>query len=302
MEVPRADDLRPGRRAARHPRALHRRWPRTVGGTWRRSTGRRIARARARRRQRRAGLAFVLILAGLATKIGWAPVHNWLPDAHSEAPPPVSALLSAALLPTVMLIAWRVAATVGTAAAAGRRRRRLHRLRARVARVRGAVPVAAAAAQAAARLLEPRAHGDPRARHRLRAPLATAGVVVHVAGHALAKALGFYAAIPLLRHDSRGRAAAAARPRGDAAPSTAGAIGVSLGSLSGLPPSPLFFSELLDPARRRAGGTAGGRRRRRRADGARLPRARARADRRARRQRRARARWRPGRSARVTTA
>ena len=34
-------------------------------------------------------------------------MHNWLPDAHSEAPPPVSALLSAALLPTVLLIAWR---------------------------------------------------------------------------------------------------------------------------------------------------------------------------------------------------
>jgi hydrogenase-4 component F len=52
-------------------------------------------------------LAYVLIVAGLATKIGWAPVHNWLPDAHSEAPAPVSALLSAALLPTVLLIAWR---------------------------------------------------------------------------------------------------------------------------------------------------------------------------------------------------
>ena len=34
--------------------------------------------------------AFVLLLGGLAAKIGWAPVHNWLPDAHSEAPPPVS--------------------------------------------------------------------------------------------------------------------------------------------------------------------------------------------------------------------
>ena len=31
-------------------------------------------------------VAYVLLLAGLAAKIGWAPVHNWLPDAHSEAP------------------------------------------------------------------------------------------------------------------------------------------------------------------------------------------------------------------------
>ena len=52
-------------------------------------------------------VAYLLLLAGLASKIGWAPVHNWLPDAHSEAPAPVSALLSAALLPAVLLIAWR---------------------------------------------------------------------------------------------------------------------------------------------------------------------------------------------------
>ena len=52
-------------------------------------------------------VAYLLLLAGLAAKIGWAPVHNWLPDAHSEAPAPVSALLSAALLPSVLLVAWR---------------------------------------------------------------------------------------------------------------------------------------------------------------------------------------------------
>ena len=55
-----------------------------------------------------AGLvAYVLIVGGLAAKVGWAPVHNWLPDAHSEAPAPASALLSAVLLPEVLLIAWR---------------------------------------------------------------------------------------------------------------------------------------------------------------------------------------------------
>ena len=52
-------------------------------------------------------VAYLLLLAGLAAKVGWAPVHNWLPDAHAEAPAPVSALLSAALLPAVLLVAWR---------------------------------------------------------------------------------------------------------------------------------------------------------------------------------------------------
>lgn len=44
----------------------------------------------------KAGFAF--ILAGYGTKTGLAPFHTWLPDAHSEAPAPVSALLSGTLL------------------------------------------------------------------------------------------------------------------------------------------------------------------------------------------------------------
>jgi len=43
-------------------------------------------------------LAFAFILVGFGTKMGVAPIHAWLPDAHAEAPSPVSALLSGALL------------------------------------------------------------------------------------------------------------------------------------------------------------------------------------------------------------
>lgn len=42
--------------------------------------------------------AFILLLVGYGTKMGLAPMHTWLPDAHSEAPSVVSALLSGALL------------------------------------------------------------------------------------------------------------------------------------------------------------------------------------------------------------
>jgi hydrogenase-4 component F len=42
--------------------------------------------------------AFVLALVGFGTKMGLAPLHNWLPDAHSQAPSPVSAMLSGSLL------------------------------------------------------------------------------------------------------------------------------------------------------------------------------------------------------------
>ncbi|MHB1653212.1 MAG: hydrogenase 4 subunit F [Desulfitobacteriaceae bacterium] len=43
-------------------------------------------------------LAFVFILVGYGTKVGLAPMHTWLPDAHSQAPSPVSAMLSGVLL------------------------------------------------------------------------------------------------------------------------------------------------------------------------------------------------------------
>lgn len=43
-------------------------------------------------------LAFVFVLVGFGTKAGFAPLHNWLPDAHSQAPSPVSAVLSGVLL------------------------------------------------------------------------------------------------------------------------------------------------------------------------------------------------------------
>jgi hydrogenase-4 component F len=43
-------------------------------------------------------LAFLLALLGYGTKVGLFPVHTWLPDAHSEAPTPVSAMLSGSLL------------------------------------------------------------------------------------------------------------------------------------------------------------------------------------------------------------
>lgn len=42
--------------------------------------------------------AFLLCLVGYGTKMGLAPLHTWLPDAHSEAPSVISALLSGALL------------------------------------------------------------------------------------------------------------------------------------------------------------------------------------------------------------
>ena len=64
-------------------------------------------------------LAFIFVLIGFGTKAGLFPMHAWLPDAHSEAPSPVSALLSAVLLNCALLIIIRfymiVSKTLGPA-------------------------------------------------------------------------------------------------------------------------------------------------------------------------------------------
>src|SRR5439155_12404295 len=52
--------------------------------------------------------AFLFLLVGYGTKMGLAPLHTWLPDAHSEAPSVVSALLSGALLNCALLGIVRV--------------------------------------------------------------------------------------------------------------------------------------------------------------------------------------------------
>jgi hydrogenase-4 component F len=62
-------------------------------------------------------LAFVFILVGYGTKAGLAPMHTWLPDAHAEAPAPLSAMMSGVLLAVALyaVVRWRavVAAAVG---------------------------------------------------------------------------------------------------------------------------------------------------------------------------------------------
>ena len=189
-------------------------------------------------------VAYVLLLGGLAAKIGWAPVHNWLPDAHSEAPAPVSALLSAALLPAVLLVAWRsqqaLAPTIGMDTADA------------VLIAFGIVSLAVAVPflwrpQAWKRLLAYSSlehMGVIALGIGFGGPLALAGVAVHIAGHAIAKALGFYAATPLLGHEPRA-AGHAAGGIGRTQPALGASLGISLGALAALPPSPLFVSEVL---------------------------------------------------------
>jgi len=52
--------------------------------------------------------AFLLILVGLGTKVGLVPLHTWLPDAHSQAPTPVCALLSGVETTAILYVILRL--------------------------------------------------------------------------------------------------------------------------------------------------------------------------------------------------
>ena len=185
----------------------------------------------------------IFITVGFAAKIGWAPLQHWLPDAHSEAPAPVSAMLSAVLLPTAILVVWRLDLAVPGGPAGSPRWLLLGfgllSLAVAVPFLWAPLPVKRLLAYSSLEHMGVIAIGLGFAN-----PIATSGVLLHVVGHALAKALGFQATLPLLR---RQPAAARLPLRAAAATSPSGAtgLGISLGALAGLPPSPLFLSELL---------------------------------------------------------
>jgi len=60
-------------------------------------------------------LGFIFCLLGYGTKAGIFPLHNWLPDAHSESPSPASAMLSGALLNCALIGIWRLSQVVTAA-------------------------------------------------------------------------------------------------------------------------------------------------------------------------------------------
>lgn len=62
-----------------------------------------------------AQLAFVFLLVGFGTKAGLAPTHTWLPDAHSEAPAPLSAMMSGVLLAVALYAVMRWKAIIDLA-------------------------------------------------------------------------------------------------------------------------------------------------------------------------------------------
>lgn len=188
-------------------------------------------------------LAIGLVVLGYGTKVGLAPMHTWLPDAHGQAPAPVSALMSGVLLSVAFyaLLRFKVIAD----AALG------------PAYVRGLLVAGAllSLAVAASLLIAQRDYKRLLAYSSVEhmglvalgaavgTPLAVTAALLHILGHGLGKAVVFCGSGEILLAEGTTEIAGvqgllARRPL------LGTTFGLGLIALLGLPPFSLFASEL----------------------------------------------------------
>jgi hydrogenase-4 component F len=188
-------------------------------------------------------LAAALAVLGFATKAGLAPMHSWLPDAHSQAPAPVSGLMSGVLLSVAFYAILRVQAiadpvigpdllrgmlvtagllSLAVSAALILRQRDLKRMLAYSSiEHMGLLSLAAA----------------------IGGPLAVSAALLHVLGHGLAKSSTFLVSGRILSVEGTTRLSGITSLY-SRRPGVAGPYLVGMVALLGLPPFSLFFSEV----------------------------------------------------------
>ena len=186
--------------------------------------------------------AFMLAVLGYGTKVGLFPVHTWLPDAHSEAPTPVSALLSGSLLAVsfyAILRYYQIAvATLGTGFPRD------------VLLAFGVASLLLAALYLLDQRDIKRLLAYSSAEHMgilaigvsFGAPIALAGVMLHVLAHAAAKGNAFMGA-GVLVIKSGSKQIAAQRGAMDLLPWSGPLFLLAVLALSAMPPFGIFRSE-----------------------------------------------------------
>jgi hydrogenase-4 component F len=188
-------------------------------------------------------LAAGLLLLGFGTKAGLAPMHAWLPDAHSQAPAPVSGLMSGVLLSVAFYAILRYKTITDLVIGAGYTRTLL------------LIAAFASLTVAALLLIAQRDYKRLLAYSSIEhmglvalgtaigGRLALAAVLLHILGHGLAKVVAFCGAGQILHLVAAPRIEAA-RGLATRAPALAGCIGLAVLALLGMPPFVLFSSEL----------------------------------------------------------
>jgi hydrogenase-4 component F len=188
-------------------------------------------------------LAVLLLVVGFGTKAGLAPLHAWLPDAHSQAPAPVSALMSGVLISVAFYAVLRVKVVADLA------------LGPDFARALLVVLALASIALAASLLIGQRDYKRMLAYSSIEnmgllalgaaigSPLALAAVLLHILGHGLVKSSLFLGAGRLLQLTRTSRIAGV-RALAAREPLLAWCFGLGILAIIAFPPFSLFASEL----------------------------------------------------------
>jgi hydrogenase-4 component F len=188
-------------------------------------------------------LAVLLLVLGFGTKAGLAPLHAWLPDAHSQAPAPVSALMSGVLISVAFYAVLRVKVVADLA------------LGPEFARGLLVALSLASIALAASLLIAQRDYKRMLAYSSIEnmgllalgaaigSPLAVAAVLLHILGHGLAKSSLFLGAGRMLQFTGTSRIDGV-RALGARQPVLAWGFGLGVLAIIALPPFSLFASEL----------------------------------------------------------
>lgn len=187
-------------------------------------------------------MATILIIIGFGTKVGFVPMHTWLPDAHSQAPSPVSGLLSAVLLNCAMYAILRfygVSEVLDPGFAST------------VMLIFGFVSLAAAAffivsSRDLKRMLAYSSienMGLIAIGFGIGTPVAIAAAIMQMTAHSITKPILFFSAGNLIQAYGT-RAMAGIRGAGKAMPFTAFAMAAGTLAIVGCPPFAVFVGEL----------------------------------------------------------
>jgi hydrogenase-4 component F len=188
-------------------------------------------------------LAFVFLLVGFGTKAGLAPTHTWLPDAHSEAPSQLSAMMSGVLLAVALYAIARWKAIVDVAIGSTFSDTLLI--------VVGIATLAVGSLSLLSQTHFKRLLAFSSIEHMGLAcfglalgPLGVFAALLHLTGHALAKSTAFLLSGRVLERFGSGTISGA-RGLLATAPHTGMLFAAGIFALGGLPPFGLFLSEIL---------------------------------------------------------
>lgn len=187
--------------------------------------------------------AGALAVLGFATKVGLAPMHSWLPDAQSQAPAPVSGLMSGVLEAVALYAILRIQAVIDLAVGPDLLRGMLA--------TAGLLSLAVAAAMSITQQDYRRLLAYSSMEHMgllalgaaAGGPLALAAVLLHMLGHGLAKSTMFVLAGRILGF-AGGHRIADVRNLLRRRPDLGGPFLLGAAALLGFPPFVTFFSEV----------------------------------------------------------